>query len=88
MPASCDRRRRDTHSSTDTVSASHSANPLAEAKRVSVQAAPRVGASAITSTTSSATPSMVASRVNRHRSGNHGSRGADSMVRSRWRARS
>src|SRR3546814_540529 len=52
-------------------SASHSAKALAEANCPGVQTSPP-GASATTSTTSSATANSIANRGNRHRSGSHG----------------
>src|SRR5690606_12775051 len=61
------------HSSTDMVIASQSANPLADRKRPALHSAPPSGANATTSTASSATPNIVASRGSRQKSGSQGS---------------
>ena len=64
--------KRSLHSSTATASANHKARPLAEMNLATVQVRASSGASTSTSTTSSARPSSVANRRNRHRSGNQG----------------
>ena len=68
-----DRARRDTHSSTDTESAIHSAKPLVESTRGGSQCVPASGTSTTTTTTSWAMPSIAASRGSRQRSGSQGS---------------
>src|SRR5690606_928439 len=68
-----DSPRRDRHSSTDPASPSHSAYPLTDRKRATDQPGEPSGTSATTTTTSSARPSIAASRGSRHRSGSHGS---------------
>src|SRR5690606_40833065 len=78
-----DNGARDAHSNTEMVIASHSANPLADRKRPVLHFAPPSGANATTSTASSATPNIVASRGSRQKSGSQGSSGA----RASWRMR-
>ena len=72
-------RRREAHSNAAMVSASHSANPLADTKRPRFERALSSGDSTSTSTTSSATANIIASRGRRHRSGIQFSRRVSAM---------